>query len=167
VGVAEGDRGGFLSVGELIALARTAPEPRLVPDERGMVHTAAGNAAWCPAMLARGDTLDDLWRFCVLQTLDDYTSTLRWGGAQEAARVFAEEPAPTGAQQVDAALAALAEHLAERDGWEAPAWAGDPARTTTWYPDLLEMDRHEATHHGPKAFRRHGVFITHRALGRA
>jgi len=55
-----------------------------------MVHTAAGNAAWCPAMLARGDTLDDLWRFCVLQTLDDYTSTLRWGGAQEAARVFAE-----------------------------------------------------------------------------
>ena len=66
-----------------------------------------------------------------------------------------------------AQLAALAEHLAERDGWEAPAWAGDPARTTTWYPDLLEMDRHEATHHGPKAFRRHGVFITHRALGRA
>ena len=70
MGVAEGDRGGFLSVGELIALARTAPEPRLVPDERGMVHTAAGNAAWCPAMLARGDTLDDLWRFCVLQTLN-------------------------------------------------------------------------------------------------
>ncbi|UNX54742.1 hypothetical protein MF406_00050 [Georgenia sp. TF02-10] len=38
------------------------------------------------------------------------------------AQAFTERPPRTGAVQLDAAFAAVADHLAERDGWQAPAW---------------------------------------------
>lgn len=56
--------------------------------------------------MAAGNDVSDSWRFGVLQTLDDYTSTLRRGGAQLASQVFTEPPAPTGAKEIDAAFAA-------------------------------------------------------------
>lgn len=134
----------------------------------GVRHTAAGNAALVAELLATGDSPQTGWRFGVLQTLDDYTSTLRRGGPQLAAGVFADEPAPTGSAELDAAFAALADHLAERDGWQAPAWVDDPARrTASWYPAVPAIFRAEAARDSPRAFRQRGIFITSRSLARA
>lgn len=161
-------RGDVLSVDEMLqrALAEPAPVPR---SQVGVLHTAASNAADCRDLLDGESGLNEAWRFGVLQTLDDYASTLRRGGPQVAAGVFADEPAPTGAAEVDAAFAALAEHLATRDGWEAPAWVHGPGRflDTPWYPAVPDIFRTEADRDSPAAFRRRGIFLTSRSLARA
>ena len=70
--------------------------------------------------------------------------------------------------RVDAALAALADHLAERDGWAPPPWVDDPDRTTTaWYPCVPPIFRTDADEQSPRAFRRRGILITDRSLARA
>lgn len=160
-------QGQIRSIGELLEASLAAPEPE--PDtEIGVRHTAAGNAAACRDLLAEGESLAVGWRFGILQTVDDYTSTLRRGGPALAAQVFTDEPETTGSVQLDAAFAALADYLAERDGWEAPAWAADPARVTTaWYPSVPGIFRAEADRDSPRAFRRRGIFITSRSLSRA
>jgi len=160
-------QGEVLSIGALLERAQTAPVT--TPGAGvGVRHTATDNAARCAALLAAGDSVDAGWRFGILQTLDDYTSALRRGGVQLAAEVFAGEPAPTGSAQLDAAFAALADHLAERDGWPVPAWALDPARRTDgWYPAVPTIFRDEAEQDSPRAFRQRGIFITGRSLSRA
>jgi hypothetical protein len=160
-------RGDVLPVGALLehALASPAAQPAATV---GLRHTAAGNAALCSALIAAGEPPDQGWRFGVLQTVDDYSSTLRRDGPSVAAQVFTDEPAPTGSTALDAAFAALAEHLAERDGWPAPAWAADPARRTdAWYPDVPAIFRAEAERDSPSAFRSRGIWITARSLERA
>lgn len=160
-------QGEVLPIGELLQRAQTAPAH--TPDASvGVRHTAAGNAARCAELLAAGETPDACWRFGILQTLDDYTSTLRRGGTALGAQVFAAAPAPTGSVQVDAAFAALADYLAQRDGWPAPAWAMDPARRTTpWYPAVPSIFRAEAEEDSPPAFLERGILITGRSLARA
>lgn len=160
-------QGEVLSVAALLDAARTTPET--TPSSSvGVRHTAAQNAADCRALLAGGESLDECWRFGILQTLDDYTSVLRRGGTALAAGVFADEPPYTGAAPVDAAFAALAEYLAERDGWHAPAWVLDPSRRTeAWYPAVPVIFRAEADQESPNAFRRRGILITSRSLARA
>lgn len=83
--------------------------------------------------------------------------------------MFTDEPAPTGAAQIDAAFAALAEYLATRDGWSTPAWAQERHRylTTPWYPAVPDIFREEAEQDSPEAFQRRGIFITGRSLERA
>jgi len=160
-------QGEVLSIGALLERAQTAPVT--APGAGvGVRHTAAANAARCAVLLADGDSVDTGWRFGILQTLDDYTSTLRRGGVQLAAEVFTDEPAPTSSAQLDAAFAALADHLAERDDWPAPAWALDPARRTEgWFPSVPAIFRDEAEQDSPRAFRQRGIFITGRSLSRA
>jgi len=160
-------QGEVLSIGALLERAQTAPA--VVPGVGvGVRHTAADNAARCAALLAAGDTAETGWRFGILQTLDDYTSTLRRGGTALASEVFAGEPAPTGSQQLDAAFAALADHLAERDDWQVPAWALDQARRTVeWFPAVPAIFHAEAELDSPRAFRQRGIFITGRSLDRA
>jgi hypothetical protein len=160
-------QGEVLPVGVL--LERSLAEPSSVPRTNvGVLHTAAGNAARCAALLAGGDTAEACWRFGVLQTLDDYTSALRRGGARLAAMVFADEPEETGSARLDAAFAALADHLGERDGWGAPAWALDPRRRAAdWFPAMPAVFRAEAERDSPRAFRERGIFITGRSLDRA
>lgn len=160
-------RGEVLSVAALLNAAREAPAAAI--DARvGVRHTAAQNAGACRTLLADGESLDMCWRFGILQTLDDYTSVLRRGGSDLAAAVFSKEPPPTGAVQIDAAFAALADYLAERDGWQAPAWAQDSARrTTAWYPAVPAIFRAEADLESPEEFRRRGILITSRSLARA
>jgi hypothetical protein len=100
--------------------------------------------------------------------LDDYTSVLRRGGPDLAAGVFTDEPPRTGSAHLDAAFAALADHLAERDQWTAPAWARDPSRhTTAWYPAVPAIFHADADKESPEAFRRRGILITSRSLARA
>jgi hypothetical protein len=69
-------QGEVRSVTSLLEAARTAPEYTL-REQYGVLHTAADNAATCRRLLAGGDGLEECWRFGILQTLDDYTSTLR------------------------------------------------------------------------------------------
>jgi len=143
-------QGEVLSIGALLERAQTALShaPGLGV---GVRHTAASNAVRSAELLASGVSPEAGWRFGVLQTLDDYTSTLRRGGAK-----------------LDAAFAALADHLAERDGWTAPIWAADSARRTeAWYPAVPAIFRREAEQDSPRAFRQRGIFITERSLSRA
>lgn len=133
-------QGEVLTIGALLERAQAEPAYESASDI-GVRHTAAGNARGCAELLAAGKSLVACWRFGILQTLDDYTSTLRRGGPALAAQVFTDEPAATGAAQVDAAFAALADHLADRDGWQAPAWAMDTARSAeSWYPAVVPWD---------------------------
>lgn len=162
-------KGTVLSVTQMLR-QEEAPRGRglvaVVPD--GPRHTAASNAGAAGALLAGPGGADECWRFVVLQTLDDYTSSLRRGGTRLARRVFDDEPAPTGSSELDAALAALADHLAERDGWAPPPWVDDPDRTTTaWYPCVPPIFRADADEQSPRAFRRRGILITDRSLARA
>lgn len=161
-------RGEVLSVDEM--LQRSLTEPAGVPATGvGVVHTAASNAQECRQLLAAGAGVDEGWRFGILQTVDDYTSTFRRGGPQLAASVFTDEPGLTGAVQVDAAFAALAEFFAGRDGWDVPAWAEQSSRflMVPWYPDVPGIFRAEAERDSPAEFRRRGIFITSRSLARA
>ena len=57
-------------------------------------------------MLARNSvSSEDLWRFGVLQLLDDYESVRRHDGADAAAMMFMEVPGSTGDSGLDAAFA--------------------------------------------------------------
>lgn len=160
-------QGQVLSIGALLERAQAAPADEQATSV-GVRHTAASNARHCAELLAGGDSLDTCWRFGILQTLDDYTSTLRRGGVTLASQVFSEEPPHTGAVQLDAAFAALADYLAELDGWQAPAWTYNPARRTSgWYPAVPGIFRGEANRESPRAFAQRGIFITRRSLDRA
>ncbi|MFV0406257.1 MAG: hypothetical protein ACK5LN_05470 [Propioniciclava sp.] len=157
-------QGEVLSVAALLDVARTTPEA--APSRSvGVRHTAAQNAIACRTLLTSGESLDECWRFGILQTLDDYTSPLRRGGPDLAAGVFTAEPPHTGAVEVDAALA---EHLAERDGWQTPRWALDASRhTEAWYPAVPAIFHADADQESPEAFRQRGILITSRSLARA
>jgi hypothetical protein len=135
----------------------------------GVVGLDATRAATLAAdMLAEGTPLLTVWRHCVVQLLDDYRSELSRLGSMAAARKFDVEPAPTASPQVDAALAALAEHLARRDGWTTPPWARKPGRYSPqwWFVTPLRGMHPLALQESPPSFRTRGVFITAGALSR-
>jgi hypothetical protein len=114
------------------------------------------------------DLSEDLWRFGVLQLLDDYSSVLASEGVASAARVFVQEPSRTGHSGIDAAFAALACWLADRDGWIAPDWALDPTRVARpwWFVSESAYGKAWALVQSPGQFRVRGVFITETALQR-
>ena len=132
----------------------------------GLDAAAAGRLA--EQMLADGERLTAIWRHVVLQLLDDYESDRRRNGTPAAASRFALEPTPTSSPQVDAALAALAEHLSRRDGWTTPLWATDARRYARewWFVAPLRGIHASALQQSPSAFRRRGVFITADGLAR-
>ncbi len=131
-----------------------------------LVASAAGSARMLVAAGSAGS--EALWRFGVLQLLDDYDSVLRHEGVNAAAGVFADEPAPTGHSGLDAAYAALTCWLAKRDGWAAPEWARDPSRVARpwWFVSDSAYGRSWALVQSPGEFRIRGVFITDTALAR-
>jgi hypothetical protein len=155
-------KGKVLSVSEMIPLSDEAgPAPMRTA---GVLHTAAGNARRAAEPATEG------WRFGVLQTLDDYTSTYRRGGAELGAQVFAPAPEPTASPELDAAFAALAEYLAERDGWTAPAWTSDAWRSVApaeWWASTPSIYRDVALEESPRPFRDRGIWITLSGLARA
>ena len=130
---------------------------------------AVGAAHLSDEMLNQGDTLQAVWNYSINQLLDDYSHDLRRSGAEVASRRFTDEPALTQSAEVDAALAALAEHLARRDGWTPPAWARKPGRCsqTWWFVTPLRGMHPTALQESPPSFRTRGVFITAGALSRA
>ncbi|MHB1166203.1 MAG: hypothetical protein ACYC3K_13395 [Candidatus Nanopelagicales bacterium] len=109
-----------------------------------------------------------LWRFGVLQLLDDYESTRRHQGVPAASALLVDEPGVTGHSGVDAAFAALACWLADRDEWTAPSWAMSAARVARpwWFVTDSAYGRAWAMVQSPAQFRIRGVFITDTALQR-
>jgi hypothetical protein len=131
-------------------------------------HEVDDAAATAAQMVVDGEPLQRIWRFAIVQMLDDYMSVLRHDGAETAGRMWTTPPASTGDVRVDAALAALAEHLGRRDGWEVPKWTRDPAREALpwWFVTELRGLHPRALVESPSSFRRRGVFITRDALER-
>lgn len=129
---------------------------------------AAAAARLAAELLATGEPLQHVWRYSILQLLDDYTHDLARDGAVVASRRFDAEPPSTGAPEVDAALAALAEHLARRDGWMPPIWSQQPGRYSAkwWFVTPLRSLHPTALQESPTSFRTRGVFITKGALSR-
>jgi hypothetical protein len=120
-------------------------------------------------MIESGVPLSRLWRYVFVQMLDDYTSVLRHAGLSAAAQMWASAPRSTGDLRVDAAFAAMAEHLARRDGWTVPSWARLSEREAWpwWFVTDLRGLHPRALVESPSSFRRRGVFITSEALQRA
>lgn len=116
--------------------------------------TAAGLAA----LLARAAE-SERWRL-VAEFLEEY----RWEPAPHRTALLATEPAPTGDTRWDVFLAALAEHLAARDGQAAPAWAEPRSLRRFWFPFNTPAARADAIVHAPAAFRRRGVYVAAQEL---
>lgn len=165
-------QGTLLPIGTLLSRARATdagpPAGGEAHTSREVRHTARGNARRCSELIRKGEPLDSVWRFGILQTLDDYRSTVARGGVSLGAAVFDAEPAPTGSAEIDAAFAALAEYLAEQDGWRPPSWLTGGERVSgDWYPAVPDIFREEAEAFSPRAFRSRGIYITPRSLARA
>ena len=130
---------------------------------------AVGAAALADDLLLGGDTLEATWRYAIIQLLDDYSLDFARSGAAFAARRFTAEPPLTHSAEVDAALAALAEHLARRDGWPLPSWSRKPGRYSPrwWFVTPLRGMHPTAIQESPPSFRTRGIFITTGALSRA
>jgi hypothetical protein len=129
---------------------------------------AVGAALLADELLLEGETLQSVWRYVIVQLLDDYDHDLVRAGAVVASRRFRHEPHATRSTEVDAALAALAEYLARRDNWPLPFWARKPGRYSSkwWFVTPLRGMHPTALQESPPSFRTRGVFITADALSR-
>jgi hypothetical protein len=114
------------------------------------------------------ETLQSVWRYVIVQLLDDHSHDLARAGTAVAFRRFSHEPPPTRSAEVDAALAALAEYLARRDNWPLPSWARKPGRDSSrwWFVTPLRGMHPTALQESPPSLRTRGVFITAGALSR-
>jgi hypothetical protein len=118
-----------------------------------------------PLTLARLGTLltgaDDSrrWRL-VAEFLEEY----RWEPAATRGALLTDEPAGSGDERWDTFLAALAEHLAAKDGHAAPAWAETRVLRRFWFPFNTRAARVDAVVNAPAAFRRRGVYVAAQEL---
>lgn len=103
-----------------------------------------------------------LWRLLVAQSLDFYQANLKWGTPEDAISVYTDEPTITGHAGLDAAAAAIALYVADRDGWKPPAWALNPKRKSPqpWYVADRPIARKIADEETPDQFRKLNVFVT-------
>ncbi|MGC4771384.1 hypothetical protein ACLQ25_20745 [Micromonospora sp. DT44] len=99
------------------------------------------------------------WRL-VAEFLEEY----RWEPAELRAGLLDVEPAPTGDERWDVFLAALAEHLAAKDGRGAPSWVATRSLRQFWFPFNTPAARVDAVVHAPAAFRRRGVYVAAQEL---
>ncbi|MDG4805590.1 hypothetical protein O7634_02305 [Micromonospora sp. WMMD1120] len=99
------------------------------------------------------------WRL-VAEFLEEY----RWEPAEVRPRLLEEEPPPTGDERWDVFLAALAEHLAAKDGRGAPSWVATRTLRQFWFPFNTPAARVDAVVHAPAAFRRRGVYVAAQEL---
>ena len=81
------------------------------------------------------------------------------------AALLADEPPGTGNERWDVFLAALAEHLATRDGRGVAAWAADRRLAAFWFPFNSAAARVDAVVHAPASFRSRGIFVAPGELG--
>lgn len=74
-------------------------------------------------------------------------------------RLLADPPGSCGDERWDVLFAGLAEHLAMRDGGDAPKWSGSRGLRRFWFPFDTPGARAQALVHAPAALRRRGVFV--------
>jgi len=74
------------------------------------------------------------------------------------------EPPSTGDERWDVFVAALAEHLAAKDGRRGPRWSERRSLDRFWFPFNTRAARVDAIVHAPAAFRRRGVFVAPQEL---
>ncbi len=74
-------------------------------------------------------------------------------------RLLTDVPESTGDERWDVLFAGLAEHLAMRDGMDAPMWAASRGLRRFWFPFDTPGSRAQALVHAPAALRRRGVFV--------
>jgi hypothetical protein len=110
------------------------------------------------AMLAGSDD-SRRWRL-VAEFLEEYG----WEPAERRGALLDQEPERTGDEQWDVFLAALAEHLAAKDGHGAPEWAETRALRRFWFPFNTRAARVDAVVNAPAAFRRRGVYVAAQEL---
>jgi hypothetical protein len=110
------------------------------------------------ALLAGSDD-SRRWRL-VAEFLEEY----RWEPDAWRGTLLDSEPAGTGDERWDVFLAALAEHLAARDGHAAPAWTEARALRRFWFPFNTRAARVDAVVNAPAAFRRRGVYVAAQEL---
>lgn len=99
------------------------------------------------------------WRL-VAEFLEDY----RWEPQDTRFALLDGEPPGTGDERWDVFLAALAEHLAARDGRGAPQWVEPRSLRQLWFPFNTRAARVDALVHAPAAFRRRGVYVAPQEL---
>jgi hypothetical protein len=90
----------------------------------------------------------------------EFYEEYRWEPADRQAALVQEEPAPTGDEQWDVLLAAMAEHLAAILDLAPPEWTRTRVLATPWFPSSLPSKRMEALVWAPAAFRKHGVYLS-------
>jgi hypothetical protein len=100
------------------------------------------------------------WRL-VAEFLEEY----RWEPSEVRFGLLAVQPAGTGDDRWDVFLAALAEHLAARDGRGGPTWAESRSLRRLWFPFNTRAARVDAVVHAPASFRRRGVYLAAQELG--
>lgn len=111
------------------------------------------------ALLAGADE-SRRWRL-IAEFLEEY----RWEPIDTRWRLLAAEPPVTGDKRWDVFLAALAEHLAARDGRGARSWVKSRSLRRLWFPFDTRAVRVDALVHAPAAFRRRGVYVAAQELG--
>lgn len=99
------------------------------------------------------------WRL-LAEFLEEY----RWEPVGIRLSLLLAEPAGTGDEHWDVFLAALAEHLAAKDGRGAPGWTESRSLRRFWFPFNTPAARVDAVVHSPAAFRRRGVFVAPQEL---
>jgi hypothetical protein len=97
---------------------------------------------------------DTRWRL-VVEFLKEYHREP--AGARQ--RLLADAPGPTDDERWDVLFAGIAEHLAMRDGKDAPGWSASRGLRRFWFPFDTPGARAQALVHAPAAFRRRGVFV--------
>ena len=129
-----------------------APDPNVSAYRAATVADLAGWLTGAPDHSVR-------WRL-VAEFLEEY----RHEPAETRVHLLAEEPPPTGDERWDVFLAALAEHLAAREGRSGPPWSETRHLTSFWFPFDTRAARVDALVHAPAAFRRRGVFVAPQEL---
>ncbi len=99
------------------------------------------------------------WRL-VAEFLEEYG----WESPEARFELLEAEPDKTGDEHWDVFLAALAEHLAARDGRGAPFWADQRSLRQFWFPFNTRAARVDALVNAPAAFRRRGVYVAQQEL---
>ncbi len=104
--------------------------------------------------IAAEPDFDTRWRL-VVEFLKEYHREP--AGTRQ--RLLADAPGSTGDERWDVLFAGLAEHLAMRDGKDAPDWSASRGLRRFWFPFDTPGARAQALVHAPAAFRRRGVFV--------
>jgi hypothetical protein len=141
----------------------------MIDDKYRAFRSVSDAADTAARMVSAHQPVFQIWRFAITQLLDDYQSVLQHEGAVAGARMWQDDPPPTGDVRVDAAFAALGEYLARRDGWPVPRWIRESRNEAVpwWFVTELRGMHPRALVESPSSFRRRGVFITRGALERA